>query len=206
MNGAAKMLLTVVAFVVAFAAVQYGLEKYREQKAVSKAEESLQRLKSEGAKNHPNLPTSEAMQQEAISMTSAKLNAESDKTRRLQTAASNFFGFFLVNTRQRPEYCREHGVDIAPFVSAFEQGHRKELAKARAALSGTQVDDDKLYAMLKPQFRQIIDQDMKDIAAANNASIKQACELIATNGQALAQAMHLSKIQPAVYGVLSADD
>lgn len=89
MNGIGKKLLSVVAFIAAFVAVKYGIETYREHKAVAAVEKSLRQIESDGTKRHPNLPVSEAIQQEAIAKTSEKPNAEADKRKRLQTAARN---------------------------------------------------------------------------------------------------------------------
>lgn len=49
-----------------------------------------------------------------------------DATSRSRTAASIFFGACSMNTRARPEYCRQRDVDLRPFVAAYEEVHRAE--------------------------------------------------------------------------------
>lgn len=198
----AKKIISVLVIVAVFIAVRFGIQAYNEQGAMAAAEDKIDQIRQRAAQNHPDMQTSEAMRQEAVAMASEKLNAETDQRKRLTTAASNFMGFYLINTRERAKYCLENGVDISPFVSAFEQGHAAEYAKARTALAGAPVTEDKLYAMLQPQLRPLIVQDMTDIASQNNVSIKGACELIADNGAALADQMHISKAQPVVYMAL----
>ena len=77
------------------------------------------------------------------------------------------------------------------------------MAKARSVLSKAPVTEDKLYVMIKPQLQQVIAQDMKDIASVNNITLKEACEFVSVNGEALAHEMHISRTQPVVYQVLS---
>jgi len=203
MNGFRKKILTLLVFVAAFFMVRYGMDLYHEHTTVAKIEQLMENIKKEGVQKHADAPVSEAMHKEAVEQTSVKLKSEPDKRKRLETAAGNFFGFFLVNTRERAEFCREQGVDIAMFVSAFERGHTTELANARSALSNSSVSEDKLYAMLKPQLRKVIEQDMRDIASANKISLREACELISKEGTKLATEMHISKVQPDVYRVLA---
>ncbi|MFC3270277.1 hypothetical protein ACFOED_14965 [Vulcaniibacterium thermophilum] len=59
-------------------------------------------------KRHPNLAKSEALQAVAAERASAQL-AQQTGDKRALTAASLFYGFYFVNTRARPEYCRSHG-------------------------------------------------------------------------------------------------
>lgn len=203
MNGIAKKFLSSLVFIAAFVVVKYGMDFYREKTALSKLAQSIEQVKKDAVEKHPGVPVSEAMRQEAVNNASVKLNTETDEKKRLITAAGTFMGFYLVNTRERVELCREQGVDIGQFVLAFERGHLAELAKARAALSSSSASEEKLYAMLKPQLRQIIAQGMTDMSSSYKVSLKEACELIATNGATLASEMHISKMQPVVYNVLS---
>ena len=43
--------------------------------------------------------------------------------------ATMFLSFFLVNTKERSAFCREQGIDISSFVSAFKRHHSGELAR-----------------------------------------------------------------------------
>ncbi len=202
MGRAGKILVFILAFGAVSVLTRTALDSYGKRRAVAKAEQALDQLKKDAASNHPNATASEAMQREASAQMSSNLAAQTSDRKRLETAAGNFMGFYLVNVRERDEYCRERGVDIGPFVAAFQRGHTNELGKARDALAGTPFGEDELYKRLKPQLTSVIAQDMQDIAAQNKISVKQACELVAENGASLAAEMHLSKAQPAVHRAL----
>ncbi len=199
-----KKLISVAVFLIAFLVVKYGVQYYQEQTAVSTASQSIEQIRKDAALNHPNTDLSTAMQQEATSKAQTKLTNQTDGKKQLQDAAGMFMGFFLINTRTRPEFCNEQGVNIQTFVTAFEKQHESELTKARHVILDSAMDENKLYSMLQPQLQKLIIQDMKDIASTNKLSIKDACVLIADNGEALATQMHISKTQPKVYQVLLA--
>lgn len=203
LEGIGKTLLSVVAFVALFAVVEYGMDAYRRHRMDANVEASMARLKADGVKNHPDVPVSEAMGREAVTRTSEQLSAEADEKMRRARAASSYFGFYLFNTRTRPEFCRRQQVDIAPFVSAFERGHAAESAHARAALAAVNIDENQLYGLVEKQLQQVIVQDMNDIASSNKMSLREACQLLASSGDVVAAEMHISKVQPAVYRTLT---
>lgn len=202
MGRAGKILVFILAFAAASVLTRTALDSYRKRNAVAKAEQALDQLKQDAAAKHPGVTQSEAIKREASAQMSSNLAAQSNERKRLEAAAGNFLGFYLVNVREREQYCRERGVDIGAFVTAFQRGHATELSKAREALASAPFAEDELYKSLKPQLAAVITQDMHDIAAQNKISDKQACELVAENGAALAAEMHLSKAQPAVHRAL----
>jgi hypothetical protein len=197
-----KKIVSMLVFVAALLAVRYAFDAYREHAAMNEASNTLEQIKSDAAREHPELPASVAMQQEAVAMTSERLDNESDAEKKLTLAAGNFFGFYLINVRERADYCRNNGVDIAPFVSTFQMLHVVELERARDIIAGTDATEEKIYTVIQPQLGPLIEQDMHDIAKHYNLTIKEACELFVTKGDVIANNMQLSKIQPAVYQVL----
>ena len=201
-SGFTNNALGILAFIIAFLAVKYGMQVYREHQAVAKVEQSISQMQTEAAQKHPDVPASIALQQVAIEQAYKKMASETDVQKRASSAADMFWGFYFINVRERPEFCREQDTDIQPFVKAFENGHIKELAQAKTIYARSSVDENKLYALLKSQFRKMIQQDMNDIATANKVTLKEACQLISENGESLAKEMHLSKAQPAVYQAL----
>ena len=113
-----------------------------------------------------------------------------------------FWGYYPGDTRARREFCLRQGVDIQPFVSAFEMAHAKELAEARIIYKRESADTDTLYEVLKPEERKSVELQMNSLATKGPISLKQACELFAEHADALAKALHLSKALPAVERVL----
>lgn len=202
MNANKKIVVSVLVFVAALLVVRYAFEAYREHAAMTEASNTIEQIKTDAAREHPDLPASVAMQKEAVAMTSERLDKESDAEKKLAIAAGNFFGFYLINVRERADYCRKYGVDIAPFVSTFQTLHLAELERARGIVAGTEATEDKIYTVIKPQLGPLVEQDMYDISKHYNLTIKEACELFVTKGDVIANNMHLSKIQPAVYQVL----
>src|SRR5450432_703430 len=98
----------------------------------------------------PELPPSAVAQQEATESMARKL-ARQTGAERAGTAADNFWGFYLINTRARLDYCAGKGVDIGPFVRAFEDYHAPEVAIAKDIYraSPERPPVDKLYEMIK---------------------------------------------------------
>ncbi|MEO5625623.1 MAG: hypothetical protein ABIQ70_06430 [Dokdonella sp.] len=203
MNSGTSKAIGAIAFVVGFVAVKYALQLYREHSVVAAAEQSIAQTTQQGVEKHPDLQVSEAVQLEAVAAASRAIKVANDDRTSIATAASTFIGFYLVNDRERPRFCRELGVDISSFVSPFEREHQAELTKARTVLSAIpDASEERLYALLQPQLRKVIDQDMKDISTKSSTSLKGACEVVAAGGAAIAEKMQISKIQPDVYAAL----
>ena len=205
-SGFTKHVLSILAFITAFLAVKYGIQAYREHQAISKVEQSMSQMQAEAAQKNPGAPVSIALQQVATEQASMKIASITDSQKRASTAADMFWGFYFINVRERPEFCREQGADIQPFVKAFENGHTKELTQARTIYARSSADELKVYDLLKPQLRKMIQQDMNDISTAYKVTLKEACHLISENGESLAKEMHLSKLQPDVYQALSSPE
>lgn len=202
-DGFSKKLLPVVAFIAAFIAIKYGMETYREHETVAKAGKTLDKIKADAIQKHPDDPISMAMQQEATEVTTKMITSQTDDLKRANISADIFWGFYFINVRERPEFCREQEVDIQPFVEEFERSHITEVSKARAIYAKVLADENKTYALIKSQLRKAIVQDMNDIATMHKISVKEACKLVSENANALVKEMHLSKLQPVVFQALS---
>ena len=198
-----KKIISIVVLVISFIGVKYGIEYYREQDAISGVNKSIEKLKIDAVKNHPDTQLSIAMQQEAISQAKVKLESESNEQKKLQTAASMFMGFYLINTKARLQFCSNQGVYIQLFVASFDNMHKHELKRAREIMSTTGITEDKFYSMLEPQMNKVLVQDMSDISTANNISTKDACTFINENADGLVEQMQISKTQPQVYQILN---
>lgn len=197
-----KKIIAAVMLIAAFMAVKNIMEMNREHEAIEKAKASLSELKDNAVKKRPDVSVSEAVRLEAVEQASAKISGEPDKNKRLISAVGNFMGFYLVNTRERLNYCHENGVDISSFVHEFERVNESEYEKAKGILAGTPYSEERLYVELQSQFRGLIAQDMKDMASAQGGSVEGACKFLEDNGREFAEKMHILKIQPVVYQTL----
>ena len=150
----------------------------------------VDQLRAEAAKAHPGMAQSDAMKEVALDRAREAIST-GDAKQRARTAASIFFGSYFMNTRARPEYCRKRGTDIAPFVAAYEEAHRREFERARAILLEAGLDPERLAPSLQDQFVTMVDQDMKDFATGAQVPLDNACKLFNENARAIAQAIEL---------------
>jgi len=60
-----------------------------------------------------------------------------------------------------------------------------------------------LHTAMKPQIRKALFQDMNDIATSTKSSLKEVCQVFSEKTDAIAQEMHISKVQPMVFKVLA---
>lgn len=182
--------------------LRLGAEEWRERALVEEVDEAVEDIKTQAARRHPGLPEPAAMEREALEMAGARLAAEADPVRRRVMAAGNFFGIYFLNTRQRLAFCHDLGVDIGPFVAAFERVNAKTLAAARAALESSPVGEAELYGVLEPQLQRLVGRDMADLASRHGVTPAAACQALADDAGALAGAMDMAVLQPEVQKVL----
>jgi len=183
--------------------VKYLMNLPLEQPVASKMEQHIEQLRRESIGKHPELPISEAMRRDALERTEADLRSQLTEQKRLAAAAAQFFGFYLMSTQTRADYCREQGVDIETYLDAFRRAHATELAKVRKATLQNPIDEIQLYAELEPEFRKAAVQGFKDFASMYKISIRDTCKLFSKNGPAMAGAMHLSKLNPSLYQMIT---
>ena len=209
MSNTIKIIVFVAVALVAGALIHFGLDKYnahrekvRDKAMVNAVDKKTAEIKANAAKNYPNEPDAIAYQKEAAAEAgSAIQNAGSAEGRR-NTAVGAFYGFYLVNVRSRVDYCIRQGVNIDAFTTPSKSNNAPVLAVAAPLLTTMGMDQDKLYATLKTQISDMVETDMKGIAANSKTDAKGACQLMATNGGAIAEQMRFSKMLPEAYQVL----
>jgi hypothetical protein len=192
-----------IAFILIKTVVKSVLRAPRESESVGMAEKTWERLQADATKKHPDIPRSEAIQRESSARATEKLTSETDDLKRTNAAADMFWGFFFINTRARHQFCQEQGVDLQPFVQVFEHAHKNEITKARSIYARASMNEEKLYSLIKSEARQMVVQDMNDIAASNKFSIKEGCQMLSDNANAFVQEMHISKVHPMVFKALT---
>ncbi|MEM5436225.1 hypothetical protein [Paraburkholderia diazotrophica] len=204
MNTIDRRVFAGVAGVVCFFAIAVvGSRFYLEKRAVAHAQQEAEQIRREAAARHPDQPLSLAMAKDASARMSTELRNESDEKRRQLRAAAAFYGFYEANTVVRAGYCRELGVDIAPFVRAFESRHVDLLQKAKKLSADFPTTVEHAIELMKPQLRAVIDQEASDAAANGRMSKKQVCEFVARHADAIASRGMFAKIQPDAYAILN---
>src|SRR5450631_4510 len=117
-------IVVVVLFALSFAYVRHRMAPPREKPDRAKADAIAKKIAgnnmaAEGMTlDRPPDQTSAVEQREATDSMARKLATQTG-AERAGTAADNFWGFYLINTRARLDYCAGKGVDIGPFVRAF---------------------------------------------------------------------------------------
>lgn len=197
-----KLIIALLSGAVAFIAVRYGFQSQREVTALQQVDTEMAAIRQAARENYPDQPEVLAVQQAAVDKVAADIYAKPTERERLQTAAGAFLGFYLVNQRERADYCDDLGVDITPFVAAFEAAHAQEHRIAIDLLAANEMEVDKLYTMLKPQLATVIEQDMNFIASEHQISLAQACQLVSDTALELVPQIHVSVLQPAVFETL----
>lgn len=186
--------ITVIALgaIVAGIAGYEGLKWYARHRQPTAAEvkAEVDSLRAEAAKQHPGMSQTDAMKQVAQAKATEMLNDADARTRR-QMAAQVFYGAYFLNTRFRPAYCTQLGVDIAPFVAAYNQAHADELTRAQAVFAGTGQPPEAILTVAGAELTRMAAQDMRDIGAAQHAAPDATCRLFNENASTFASAIAL---------------
>lgn len=149
----------------------------------------IDRLQAE-AGHAPLAPSNREALKAAATRRAKEAMARGDARTRARFAAGLFYGAYLANTRARPDWCRRHGVDLAPFVDAYEAAHREERRRAEAILADAGLGTGQ-FARVDAQLADVVDRDMRDFARDAHLQPRQACALFNERAQAMAQAIVL---------------
>ena len=190
-----------IAFVVGKQFVQTWHKQKSEQEQGAHVAAYWDKMRTEAVKEKPDQPIGEAMEEKAKKDATAQLKALSGD-KKVQSAANMYVGFFLMNTKAMPTFCKEQGVAIPAWTAAFEKVNATETARARQIHARTGFDEDRFYALIVDQYKKLVADDMHDIAATNKISLKDACKRLQDHADDLAADMSLSNVQPDVYKAL----
>lgn len=150
----------------------------------------VDKLRAEAAQKHPGMSQTDAMKQVAAAKASDMMR-KAAPAQRVQMAANVFYGSYFMNTRVRPAWCRDRGVDISPFASAYERAHGEELSKAKAAYAGTEHSPENILPIIEPELRRMVERDMKDVGDSLKLSPEKTCSAFNDNADAFARAIQL---------------
>jgi hypothetical protein len=128
---------------------------------------------------------------EFVAKESAAQLATQTPGQKVNTAANMFWGFYYMNTKARPQYCAQRGVDITPFTTAFTNAHSAELSKAKAVYASEGIDPEKALPLVMPALLSGVEQDMKDVTTGAQVPLDQACSLFNDNAKQIAEYIQL---------------
>lgn len=161
----------------------------------------MDNLRTRADSEHPEMAKTDALRQVAADDAAKKLATQTG-TQQANTAADMFWGFYLMNSKARVEYCAQRGVDLTPFMTAFNKEHGAELARATAVYAAAKVEPGTYFSKVLPELRKVVDQDMIDVTTGAQVPLDQACVLFNENAEQLAK---LIQMPPHVKKALMSD-
>lgn len=169
-----------------------GLKWLEKQNAPTAADVTKQvdAVRAEAAQKHPGMSQTDAMKKVAAAK-AADTMRETSPDQRSRVAAEAVFGAYFMNTRVRQAHCKQLGVEISGFASAYERIHAEELAKAKAIYAEQGRSPEAFATLLGPAMQRMIEQDMRDIAQARGMSPEKTCSAFNDNADAYARAIQL---------------
>ena len=184
--------------VVLFGVVAIGLAAYeglkwfaaRHQPTSVDVAATVDTVRADAARQHPGLSETDAMKKVAAARAAGTMRSTAP-AQRARVAAEAAFGSHYMNTRVRQAHCRQLGVDLSRFASAYERIHAEEFAKAQAIYVAQGRSPEAFATLLGPAMQRMIEQDMRDIAQARRMTPEQTCAAFNDNADAYAGAIRL---------------
>jgi len=171
------------------------------QRALDKQLGDLQRK----AESNASAPYGEAYNEASRALSVQRLQAASgNPARQRLMAASNFWGFRYKQTVLVPEFCASLGIDLAPYVSAFERQNRDVARKADAIERTNPIDRAKLTPIVREKLRPIVEREIYDFAAAQGSTATGTCRMMREQAEGGAVDLALETLLPEVHAVLMA--
>lgn len=169
-----------------------GLKWLEKQNAPTAADVTKQvdAVRAEAAQKHPGMSQTDAMKQVAAAKAASTMR-ETSPGQRSRVAAEAVFGSYFMNTRVRQAHCRQLGVEIAAFGSAYERIHAEELAKAKAIYAEQGRSPEEFAMLLGPAMQRMVEQGMRDIGLARSMSPEKTCSAFNENADVFARAIQL---------------
>jgi HD-GYP domain-containing protein (c-di-GMP phosphodiesterase class II) len=192
----AQRIAGVVAFVVAFVGVRQLISYYRLQTAASKATSTMEKLRTDAARSHPELPAEEALMKQGLSETERTLASKPTLEGKAQAAADMFWGYYWINTRSRASLCETLRVNLGKFVSEMERVNASELAQAHRLYERSSITEDQLWSAMRPAFEKQIVAEMDATAKQYGLSIPELCKRLDDNAASVVGEMTFSKRNP----------
>lgn len=172
----------------------FSLKAHLEEKVQTAGVQVLQEMENKVANNKtPGTPT-QAIATEAAKTMRENLASTNGNAQKLRRAANMFLGYYDMNVRLKPLYCKGVGVDIGAFSTEFARIHHNEYARAQALTSPVTPNDS-----LSLRF---LSQAMREAAASEGINEKSLCEKIASQPSDVADTLKASVVMPEVTSLL----
>ena len=152
----------------------------------------VDKVREDATRMHPGMSQTDAMKKVAAARAGETMR-DGSPAQRSRMAAEAAFGSYFMNTRVRQAHCKQLGVDIDGFASAYERIHAEELSKARTIYAEQGRSPESFATLLGPAMQRMIEQDMRDIAQARSMTPEKTCKAFNDNAEAFARAIQLPR-------------
>ena len=158
-------------------------------------EDELSQIKKIAAEKYPNLSPAEAAATVAEERNNARMSKHSVQNQQILEAVG-FSTFYRANTLARSSYCSKAGVDISPFVAAFQKEHEIELSQSDKIFRDSGTDFDKDWVALRPSAEAWANNDMEQLASQRGTDASGACQLFVEQPGEVAKLLNYSGTKP----------
>lgn len=142
-------------------------------------------------------------------MTQAELEALPREDLKLY-AAADFLGFYYVNIQTFVDVCRSEGVDLAPFVRAFQIKHAAQFDRADFVTKGSAFSAAAMSAAgrnNRVQMETNVRHTMLDMAAGmHKTTVAHSCAYVAENAADVVSASYYADRHPSLEAAFMSDE
>lgn len=193
-----KKIIGYIAYVLAFLLAFYVVKEIRNERNIqtmSANVESEMKDRIESAQQKTDGPVMEELMKNGVEEFNTQLDNVKNENKKLNIAANNFYGYYMLNVDGRQKYCEKFGVKMPKFINAFKNFNQQLFDKAskiqaeEQRRNGQMFSYDQLSAALVPTFSRILDQDFSDIKKIYNLNDAEACELLENNAAEVVKGM-----------------
>lgn len=192
---------TASVLVVTFILIGCSKNEQTPAQSLTKVQQDFDRENAAAVTARPDLRPTEAIAQSATQRGEKMLASASDANDKVFLAANQFVGYYNANIKSRSVICGSLGVDISPFVNAFNAAHANEYRIASDAYAKHNVNLEEASAM-EAHSRPLIKQAMESMARNNNLTLSELCGWFAQNADHFTSEYAYQKTQPAIFAAL----
>jgi len=187
-----KKILSIIASVIAFAFAFYVVKELRQtyanKNSLDDASASTEKFFNELLNDAKEKATvdktaTELLKDESKRVIQKNMNSDKSYEDKLVDAASNFYGYYLINIEARKEYCDKKDTPITQFLIEFREKNKINLEKSTKILeknfskSNYKFTYKMMNDLMSKTITPMLNQDMQDIKNKLKINDAEACQL-----------------------------
>jgi len=179
-------------------------EHLNKPETMTRVNTAWQSIEDQAKKDTSDDPDTIKYQKASKDYIEERLN-NSSKHEKAGLAAGTVLGAYLINKRDRVEFCAKYGVDATPYAEAIYQKNKQYIDKAMYLLSEIGVTEEIFYEKVSGQYEQVIAMDMKDIKNQLQVdTYSEVCEVLVEYRKEMAEETAMDKVMGSVVAELAA--